>query len=440
MLELAKSIFWGMPGLSRTEKEKIYFKMRKIVKNDNQRLDKIHMEKILLQYRDQVLSVPTMKAKGYKELNQTPFSRQEKDLKLFAFYLTQYTPTKENDAWWGKGVTEWNNVCRAVPEFIGHYQPRLPGELGFYDLRVKENIQRQAELAKLYGVFGFCFYYYWFDGRRLLDKPLDLFFDSKDIKLPFCLCWANESWRSTFSSGSAETILVEQKHTVDSYKNFIKDFVKYFEDDRYYTINGKKVVLIYKPQDVPEPQKVLDYWREYCLNHGYGEIYLIGVWLADEPYNILDMGYDAAVEFQPGSLMAYTRNHKINDRLDFVGEDYTARIYSYKDLVNEEVYRKNFDKERLIHSVFPMWDNTARRNNHGALIYHESTPELYKKWLKDLIVDNVHRRDLDDNIAFLNSWNEWGEGSYIEPDKYWGYAYLQANREAIEECRMNAKR
>lgn len=435
MLELLKSIFWSMPGLSVKEKEKIFFKFREIIKQDNQIIDRNHMEEVLLSYRNQVLNIPTMRAKGYCDLNSSPFHRQKKDLKLFAFYLTQYTPTKENDEWWGKGVTEWNNVCRAVPEFLGHYQPRLPGELGFYDLRVKDNLLRQVELAKLYGIYGFCFYYYWFDGRRLLDKPLNLFFDNKDIDLPFCLCWANESWKSTFSSGSAETILVQQRHTVESYKNFIKDFIKYLDDDRYYTINGKKVIVIYKPQDIPEPKEVIEYWREYCLKHGYGDIYLIGVWRAHEPYNVLGMGFDATVEFQAASLLEYIRHQKINNRLKFVGEDYTGTIYSYKDLVNNEVYRKNYDKERLIHSIFPMWDNTARRNNHGALIFHESTPELYKKWLKDLIIDNFRRKDIDDNLAFLNSWNEWGEGSYIEPDKYWGYAYLQATREAIEECR-----
>lgn len=211
--------------------------------------------------------------------------------------------------------------------------------------------------------------------------------------------------------------------------------MKYLEDDRYYTIDGKKVILVYKPQDIPHPQEVLTYWREYCQKHGYGELYLIGVWQAHEPYNLLEMGFDAATEFQAGSLMEYIQDQKINDRLDFVGEDYTAQIYSYKDLVEQEVYRKNFTKDRLIHSVFPSWDNTARRNNHGALIFHESEPSLYKKWLKDVILDNRERTDIDDNVAFLNSWNEWGEGSYIEPDKYWGYAYLQANREAIEECR-----
>lgn len=435
MLELFKSIFWSIPGLSVEEKEKIFFKIRKIVKQDNQTIDKNNMEEVLLSYRDQVLNIPTMQAKDYRKLNPNSFNRQKNDLKLFAFYLTQYTPTKENDEWWGKGVTEWNNVCRAVPEFVGHYQPRLPGELGFYDLRIKDNFLRQAELARLYGIYGFCFYYYWFNGRRLLDKPLDLFFTNKDIDLPFCLCWANESWKSTFSSGSAETTLVQQRHTVESYKSFIKDFVKYLDDDRYYTINGKKVIVIYKPQDIPEPREVIEYWREYCFKHGYGDIYLIGVWRAPEPYNILEMGFDAAVEFQAASLLEYVCNQKINNRLQFVGEDYSADIYSYRDLVNNEVYRKNFDKERLIHSIFPMWDNTARRNNHGALIFHESTPKLYKKWLKDLIVDNFQRKDIDDNVAFLNSWNEWGEGSYIEPDKYWGYAYLQATREAIEECR-----
>lgn len=435
MLDPLKKVYWSLPGFSREQKEKFFFAIRKYIKNDTTSIDMSREKDILRNYRDQILRTPTAKSKYYCDLSENFFQRHKSDIKIFAFYLTQYYPTIENDTWWGKGVTEWNNVCRAVPQFVGHYQPRQPGELGFYDLRLKDNLKRQAELARIYGIFGFCFYYYWFDGRRLLEKPLDLFVNSPDIELPFCLCWANESWRSTFSSGSAETILVEQKKSMTSYKNFIKDFVKYLRDKRYYSIDGKKVILVYRPQDIPNPKEVLDYWRQYCLQNDYGELYLIGIWRAGEPYNLIDKGFDAAVEFQAASLFQYIKDDLINDQLQVVGNDYTADIYSYKNLIEKEIYRKNFNIKHLYHSIFPMWDNTPRRNNHGALIFHESTPHLYKKWLKDIIKDNMQRKDIDDNMAFLNSWNEWGEGSYIEPDKYFGYAYLQATKEAIEEMR-----
>lgn len=376
MLDPLKKVYWSLPGFSREQKEKFFFAIRKYIKNDTTSIDMSREKDILRNYRDQILRTPTAKSKYYCDLSENFFQRHKSDIKIFAFYLTQYYPTIENDTWWGKGVTEWNNVCRAVPQFVGHYQPRQPGELGFYDLRLKDNLKRQAELARIYGIFGFCFYYYWFDGRRLLEKPLDLFVNSPDIELPFCLCWANESWRSTFSSGSAETILVEQKKSMTSYKNFIKDFVKYLRDKRYYSIDGKKVILVYRPQDIPNPKEVLDYWRQYCLQNDYGELYLIGIWRAGEPYNLIDKGFDAAVEFQAASLFQYIKDDLINDQLQVVGNDYTADIYSYKNLIEKEIYRKNFNIKHLYHSIFPMWDNTPRRNNHGALIFHESTPHL----------------------------------------------------------------
>lgn len=433
MIKHIKYLYWNLPFLTDVQKENFFYKLREIVRGKAS-IDKKNKTYILEAYRDQIHRIPSARSKNsFVGITKKKYVRENNDIKLFAFYLPQFYPTRENDEWWGKGTTEWNNVCRAVPQFIGHYQPRQPGELGFYDLRLVENIERQVELAKMYGIFGFCFYYYWFDGKRLLDKPLDTFIANHEIDFPFCLCWCNESWTSAFVSGGASTVIMKQNDTEESYKKFIEDYSTYLKDDRYYSINGKKVLMIYKVQDIPNKRRVIEYWREYCLNNGIGELYIIGCWRPGEKYDALEFGFDALFEFQASSIMKYCK--LVNDRIDFVDSDFTGRIYSYKDVVEEEIYKRNYTYQKLYHAIFPMWDNTPRRNNHDGIIFHESTPLLYKKWLKELIKDNNERRDLDDNLGFINSWNEWGEGSYIEPDKYYGYAYLNATREAIEESR-----
>lgn len=432
MLKKLKELYWDLPIISVEKKEKVFYLIRDVVKGKNKIND--NDKDVLSLYKDQIMRVPNSTSKEfYRSITDDPYERKSDDIKLFSFYLPQMYPTKENDSWWGKGTTEWNNVCRAVPNFIGHYQPRLPGELGYYDLRILDNIKRQVELAKMYGVFGFCFYYYWFDGKRLLDKPLDMFVDNTDIDFPFCLCWCNESWTSAFVSGGASNVIMKQSSTEESYRNFIHDFSKYLADERYYSINGKKVILIYRVQDVPNAKSVLDYWRKYCRENGFGELYIIGCWRAGEPYDALEKGFDAVFEFQAASIVKYC--DLINDEIQFACDKFSGEIYSYKDVVEKEIYKKNYEKEKLYHSIFPMWDNTPRRNNRNATIFHEATPELYKQWLKELINDNKKRIDIDDNLGFINSWNEWGEGSYIEPDKYYGYAYLNATKEAIEESR-----
>lgn len=428
--KILSDFYWNNNILTRSQKESFFWMVKRSMSKTNCSSD-IAARK----YLSDIFNIPTMKNKHYyKELSVEKYIRDDKDIKLFAYYLPQMYPTPENDRWWGKGTTEWNNVSRAVPQFLGHYQPRLPGELGFYDLRLKENITRQIELAKLYGIFGFCFYYYWFDGHRMLDKPLDLFINSKDLNFPFCLCWANESWRSTFSSGASETILIEQRNTEESYKRFIEDFSDYLYDERYYDINGKKVIIVYKPYDIPKPHQVISYWREYCKNKGIGELYIIGCWRRGEKYDLLEIGFDAVAEFQPGSLPNKGKN--ITNEVEIINNKFIGNIFDYADLVKSKLYAENFKKKKLYNAIFPMWDNTPRRNDRGGVIYHRSTPLLYKKWLKDIIFHYRNRKDIEDDIVFINAWNEWGEGAYLEPDKYYGYAYLNATKEAIEESRI----
>jgi lipopolysaccharide biosynthesis protein len=430
--KILKDIFWGMPFISSNQKEWIYYNIKKIIRSEGGSMEDINLD-ILDKYRKQILSIPTdIDEEYHKDLTNKPYKKMDIDPKLIAFYLTQYHPTPDNDKWWGRGVTEWNNVSRAVPQFIGHYQPRLPGELGFYDLRLKDNIIRQIELAQSYGIYAFCFYYYWFDGKRLLEKPLNIFVDSVDIKFPFCLCWANESWTKGFF-GSSREIIMEQNPSVDSYKKFIHDVGKYLRCDNYLKVKGKKLLLIYKPQDIPECKSVLSYWRQYCVEKGLGDLYLVGCWKSNQKKDFLKMGFDATAEFQAGAIEDYCK--KINDKIKFVNEEYFGAIYSYKDIVKDKIYKKNFNMNKLYSAVMPMWDNTPRKNNKGSMIFDGSTPVLYKEWLKDIIENNKRRRDLDDNLIFINAWNEWGEGAYLEPDRKYGYAYLQATKEAIEESR-----
>ena len=384
-------------------------------------------------YLEEVLRNPKYIDKQYyRPITEKPYSREKNDCKVIAYYLTQFHPDPHNEEWWGRGTTEWNNVCRAVPQYEGHYQPRLPGELGFYDLRIADNMKRQIELAKMYGVYGFSFYYYWFNGDRLLEQPLEAFLDNKELDFPFSLCWANENWTKRFD-GTNMDILIEQPNTVESYKNVIEDMARFLRDSRYITVNGCKVITVYRPSLMPDAKSVLRYWREYCREQGIGELHLVAVKENQIDINWLKGGYDAVSEFHPGTL--YTNCLNITKQLKYLRKDFAGEVFSYPDIVRNQKYFR-YDLPKLYRAVMPMWDNTARRDNKG-MIFQGATPALYKRWLKDVITAGQKRDDLEDNLIFINAWNEWGEGAYLEPDKRYGYAYLEATKEAVEDGREN---
>lgn len=379
-------------------------------------------------YIDQILSIPN-KSKEFVELPFAKYEREDNDAKVIAYYLPQFYPFKENDEWWGKGTTEWNNVCRAVPQYVGHDQPRLPGELGFYDLRLKENLERQVELAKDNGVYGFAYYYYWFDGKRLLDKPLDMLIENKDIDMPFCLCWANENWTKRFD-GTNQDVIMEQPNTVESYKDAIHDMINYLKDERYIKVNGKKLLIIYRPSFIPNFDEVLSYWRICCKNEGVGEIHIMAIKENTADLDLIKLGFNSIGEFHPGTIYKWCKD--ITSDMEYIREDFAGQILDYKDIVENKKYFK-YELPELYRAVMPMWDNTARRNNKG-MIFENASPELYKQWLKDVILESKNKK-LEENMVFINAWNEWGEGTYLEPDKKYGYAYLKATKEAVEETR-----
>ena len=354
----------------------------------------------------------------------------EDDIKLIAFYLPQFHPFPENDKWWGKGFTEWANVTKAIPMFQGHYQPHLPIDLGFYDLRLIENLKRQVELAKQYGLYGFCFHYYWFNGHKLMETPLKTLFENqKDLDFPFCICWANENWTRRWD-GNEDDILISQNYSPEDDLAFIKEISKYLKDDRYIKVGKKPLIIVYKPQILPNPQKTFYLWRKYCRDNNIGEIFIMGARRHDFVLEPEEYGLDSAVEFPPNHPHPSKRMQDVK----YVNPDYEPTVFDLETFVKNRHYMVENEDYKKFKAVFPSWDNTPRRLNHGQV--YVGNPVLYKEWLKDVITYTKEEMDENEQFVFINAWNEWAEGAHLEPDRKYGYAYLKATADAIVETRV----
>lgn len=345
------------------------------------------------------------------------------EVKAIAFYLPQFHPIPENDAWWGKGFTEWTNVTRARPLFTGHHQPQLPGELGFYDLRLDEVREQQAKLAREYGLHGFCYYYYWFNGRRVLERPLQMMLDSGTPDFPFCICWANENWTRVWD-GLETDVLLKQEHSAESDAEFIKDVLPILKDPRYIRAHGAPLLLVYKAHLLPDPLRSTMAWRNACREAGLETIHLCSA----ETFPAFDhrkMGFDSAVQFPP-HLIPATRCEHLVENLD---PNFTGSIYDYEGMVTQEANAAPKPYRRF-RGVMTSWDNTARRGTTSH-VYLNSGPEAYELWLKSIV--DATKRDLPpgERFLFINAWNEWAEGAHLEPDQKFGRAYLEATRRAL---------
>ena len=340
--------------------------------------------------------------------------------RLIAFYLTQFHPTPENDEWWGKGFTEWTNVTKAQPLFDGHYQPHLPGDMGFYDLRVREARRDQIRLAKQYGIDGFCYHYYWFSGKRLLHQPLDDMLADPESDMPFCLNWANENWTRRWDAADHE-ILIAQEYLPDDDLNFIKSLVPFFTDPRYIRVDGKPLLLVYRPQHLPDAELSVAVWREYCRAVGIGEIHVRGALIhGNDDYRVF--GLDGGVEFPPHNL----RSGNVNQSLDFF-QPFCGNAMPYAEIAQSYLDR-TYSETAVYKTVFPSWDNTARTGNR-ALIVLNGVPDNYEYWLAATI-DRFASRSGEESFVFINAWNEWAEGCHLEPDRRFGHAFLEATRNA----------
>jgi len=345
-------------------------------------------------------------------------------VKLIAFYLPQFHPIPENDVWWGEGFTEWTNVSKAVPQFVEHYQPRLPGELGFYDLRVGEIQEAQIKLARRYGIHGFCFYYYWFDRKRLLERPLNQFIANRKINFPFCLCWANENWTRRWD-GRDQDILIRQRYSRGWDLRFIQDIESALRDDRYIRINGRPLLIVYDVSRIPSPQSVAKTWREYCRGKDIGELFLA----AAQTFGFIDprpVGFDAALGFPPHNI----KIREITREMPMLNTNFRGRVYDYRQLVENELGKQPENRFRKFLTVMTGWDNDPRRPGMGQIFVH-SSPVAYSKWLEDACTKTAILQNLDERLVFVNAWNEWAEGAYLEPDRRYGRAYLESTASVL---------
>lgn len=370
------------------------------------------------------------------------------NLKTIAIYLPQFHPIPENDKWWGKGFTEWTNVTKAKPLFKGHYQPHLPADLGFYDLRLHEARLAQEQLAKEYGIYGFCYYHYWFNGKRMLNEPLDRKLQNQDEDLPFMICWANENWTRVWDGGDKD-ILLEQKYSHDDDVKHINHLLPYLKDKRYIKVNGKPIIAIYKSTIIPNIKSTVETWRSIAKQNGL-ELYICRFeHFGEEGKKYIEEGnFDAAIEFQPFTKSFYelkniVAKRNLYERLKlklaklFLSEIKFSNYYSLRfNTLNYLDYIKyylqhNKKSYQYFPGITPSWDNSSRKKNNYFL-FKEASPKYYQYWLSE-IISNFKPTSSEENFIFINAWNEWAEGNHLEPCQKWGLQYLQSTKEVLEK-------
>ncbi len=360
----------------------------------------------------------------FEEIRELPESAPRR-AQVLAFYLPQYHAVPENDAWWGRGFTEWTNLGRGLPRFAGHYQPRTPRDLGHYRLEGTEILRRQAEMARRAGIFGFVFYFYWFNGRRLLERPLEALLADRSIDFPFCLMWANENWTRRWD-GSDEEVLISQDYRSEDDAGLVESFARHFADPRYIRLQGRPLLMIYRPGLIHDARARIQRWRgmfrERC---GDDPIFVMSQSFNDaDPYVF---GMDGAVEFPPHKLVAEATT--INADLQYLDHEFSAQVYAYDDIAAQSACAPPAEFP-LIRTVVPSWDNDARRQGSG-LVIHDASPAKYQAWLERLVLRAQSERFFGAAIVCVNAWNEWTEGAYLEPDVHYGAAFLNATGRAV---------
>lgn len=377
------------------------------------------------------------KSNDFEEINyETKYEREKRDSKLIAWYLPQYHNIEINDVYHGKGFTEWTNTSQAIPLFKGHYQPHIPYDLGYYNLLDSGVLHRQVELAKMFGIYGFCFHYYWFSGKRIMEKPLELFFKQKELDFPFCINWATETWTTCWDDYEGR-VMFEQKYREGDAVHFMDDLLPLLKDERYIKIQGKPVICIYRC-DVFLKEcflKMIKEFRLYAKRSGFPDLYIMISTATKNSEPASEWGGDAAVEFPPHRITADM--HEIFPE-GYVNPKFNGIIYDARTYCDEKLYlNRLFSGEKNYYrSVMLSYDNTARRPRTGAVFYGLN-PDTYKEWLVDVLIESKQIHSESNDFVFINSWNEWAEGQHLEPDLKYGYAYLNRTKEALLECRTS---
>ena len=377
-------------------------------------------------------------------------------MNIIAYYLPQFHTFKENDEWWGKGFTEWTNVKKAVPLYKGHYQPRVPLNNNYYNLLEKDALKWQSDLAKKYGIGGFCYYHYWFDGHMLMERPMEIMLENKDIDLPFCICWANENWTRAWADSSKQVLIGQTYGDKTDWVNHFNYLLKFFKDERYIRIDGKPVVVLYRPEIIPTLREMLECWNALAAQNGLpGLCYMYQQCDYDMTKDPNGDLFDYEIEYQPGRVKGYNKNlprkqqqslswpvvlrktlNGVFTRFNLPLGKWSTVNYSY-DEAWKRILKMVPKHEKVIPGAFIDWDNTPRYGAKGSF-YTGVTPQKFEHYLEKQIerAKTVYYSD----YLFLFAWNEWGEGGYLEPDEKWGYGMLEAVKAALDHTEESKSR
>lgn len=353
--------------------------------------------------------------------------------RVIGIYLPQYHPFPENDEWWGKGFTEWVNVVSAKPLFKGHYQPHVPGELGFYDLRIPELREQQATLAREAGIEGFCYWHYWFgDGKRLMEMPFNEVVKSGKPNFPFCLAWANHSWYAkTWDNRAKDKLLIEQKYDDDEgIKEHFMTLLPAFKDPRYICIDDKPIFMVFKPLQVKNAKLFIDTWNKLAVENGLKGIYFIGQCSREQIREVIESGYDAVNHEEVNSIHAMQSSFIRAMKQLMIRVLRRPRCYDYSKAMKNMLIEED-RQDNVFPTLCPNFDHTPRSGARG-LVLTNSTPRAFYRHIKDTL-SYVKDKDYDKRVIFVKSWNEWGEGNYMEPDRKFGKGYIEAMRKALDE-------
>lgn len=363
------------------------------------------------------------------------YSRMEEDPKIIAWYLPQFHQMEINNKYHGQGFTEWTNTSRTLPQYIGHHQPHIPYDVGYYDLLNPDTLQRQIFLAKKYGIYGFGFFYFWYSGTKIMEKPIQMFLEHTELNMPFCLHWASHDWSMSWYGENNKVIL---KQEIPSVKKYWNDISPYFKDERYIKIDGKPLLVIYNCTVFQKESfnEFIAGMRGEAKNSGFPDLYIM---LSTNYGHFIDAdswGGDALVEYQPWRLFRSELIRSVMPR-GYINPNFRALIKDIREAINKKEYMCNYNCKKYFRSALAAWDNSARKKN-SALILYGNTPNFMEEWLKDIIFESKKIHGPEENFIFISSWNEWAEGSHLEPDYKYGYAWLEAVKRAIENSRLES--
>lgn len=353
-------------------------------------------------------------------------------MKILAYNLPAYHRIPENDKWWGDGFTEWDNVRRGKPLYKGHIQPMVPYKGYYYDLSKKEDVIHQAELAKQYGLYGFVYYHYWFNGKLLLEKPVEIFRDAKEVKFNYCLCWANEQWARTWDGKNGQVLMPQTFGGKSDWESHLQYFLTFFTDERYIKRDNKPMLFIYSPSRIPHFDEMMDYWNKRIKSYGFDGIYLVEFISTVNPKAVSAYSY-AVTEFEP----MYTNRFGISNfkkLYRFICKKLKTTEYLDYDKIWESLLKRDrvYGGREIIQGCFTQWDNTPRKGKAGTILKNGS-PEKFENYFRRLV--NLNRKDASKEFIVINAWNEWGEGPVLEPSEQYGFRYLEGVQKVIEELK-----